>query len=321
MARIAHRETALRHRADRQEVRGNPRRQCRSGVSGEPVGYFDGLVLELSESLRTSSTRGLAYSLRILQIMVRAEFKLKYAGSALGYVWSVVKPLSLFTVLYLVFGRIFKLDVISEFYALALLIGIVLFSFFADGTSQGMVALVHRESLLRRMRFPRVIIPTAATLTAAMTFGINLMVVAGFVAWQGIVPRLDWVLLLPLLLELYLFTLGTALLLATVFVSLRDMGQVWELGVQLLFYASAIVYPLSSIPHWARELAFLFPFTQVMQDVRALVLYDDTSGITITAGDTLGELGRLVPIAIALFVFALGVGVFKRHEPWFAERT
>jgi ABC-2 type transport system permease protein len=273
------------------------------------------------DTVRAPYVDGMRHRLRILQVMVLAEFKLKYAGSALGYVWTVVKPLTLFTIMYLVFGRIFKLNQISEFYPLALLIGIVLFSFFSDGTSQGMVSLVHRESLLRRMRFPRIIIPTAATLTAAMTFGINLLVVAGFVAWNGIVPQLDWVLIPLLLLELYLFTLGTALILTTLFVSLRDIGQVWELGVQLLFYASPIVYPITYLPPWARHLAFLFPPTQVLQDVRALVLYDDHSGITINAGEVLGPFGRVVPIAITLIVVTVGVAFFKRHEPWFAERA
>lgn len=253
--------------------------------------------------------------------MVLAEFKLKYAGSVLGYVWSVAKPLSLFTVMYLVFGRLFKLDDISEFYPLSLLIGIVLFSFFSDATSQGMVSLVHRESLLRRLRFPRMIIPAAATLTAAMTFGVNLLVVAGFVAWQGIVPRLDWVLLVPLLVELYLFTFGMALILTTVFISLRDMGQVWELATQLVFYAAPVIYPVSFLPSWARDLVFLFPPTQVMQDVRALVLYEDDSGLTFTASEAMGQFGRVLPIGITLVAVALGVALFKRYEPWFAERT
>lgn len=278
-------------------------------------------MVEATGFLRAPRVRGIAHLLRILQVMVRAEFKLKYAGSALGYLWSVAKPLTVFTVMYLVFGRIFKLGDISDFYGLALLIGIVLFGFFADATSQGMVALVHRESLLRRLRFPRIIIPTAATLTAGMTFGINLLVVAGFVAWQRIVPQFDWLLLVPLLLELYLFTLGTALILTTLFVSLRDMGQVWELGVQVLFYASPIIYPVSFLPPWARDLAFLFPFTQVLQDVRTLVLYDDSSGITVTSAEALGQFGRLLPIALTLIVFTFGVAVFKRYEPWFAERT
>jgi ABC-2 type transport system permease protein len=253
--------------------------------------------------------------------MVLAEFKLKYAGSALGYIWSVVKPLTLFTIMYLVFGRIFNLDEISPHYGIALLIGIVLWSFFADGTNQGMISTVHRESLLRRLSFPRVLIPTAATLTAAMTFGINLGVVIGFVVWEGLVPQPDWLLVVPLLFELYLFTLGMALILTTVFVSLRDMLQVWELGVQLLFYASPIIYPISYLPPWVRDLAFLFPFTQVLQDVRALILPPDDSGLAVTAEDALDPFGRLLPIAITLMVFTFGVALFKRREPWFAERV
>jgi ABC-2 type transport system permease protein len=279
-------------------------------------------VTEATGYLRETRARRLAHYARVLRVIVLAEFKLKYAGSALGYVWSVVKPVSLFLVLYLIFGRVFELDSLSPFYGMALLMGIVLFTFFADATSQGMVALVHRESLLRRMRFPRVIIPTAATLTAAMTFAINALVVVGFIAWERITPQLDWLLLVPLLLELYVFVLGLALILATLFVSLRDMGQVWELGAQLLLYLSPVVYPVTLVEKlWIQEAMFLFPFTQVLQDVRALVLYDDSSGMTVTASGAFGGLGRLVPIAITLVVFAFGYALFKRNEPWLAERT
>ena len=160
--------------------------------------------------------------------------------------------------MYLVFGRIFNLNEISPHYGLALLIGIVLWSLFADGTNQGMISTVHRESLLRRLSFPRVIIPTAATLTAAMTFAINLVVVAGFVAWEGIVPQPDWLLILPLLLELYLFTLGMALILTTLFVSLARHGP--GLGAR----SSAAVLRVSDrLPDhpsasWARDFAFSF---------------------------------------------------------------
>ena len=172
------------------------------------------------------------------------------------------------------------------------------------------------------MRFPRMLIPIAATLTAGMTFGINLIVVTAFVVWNGITPRPSWVLLIPLLAELYVFTLGTALILATLFVSLRDMGQVWELGVQMLFYAAPVVYPITLLAPWVQDLAFLFPFTQVMQDVRALVLFDDSSGMTITAAETFGGgVARLLPVGITLLVFCTGIAVFKRQEPWLAERT
>jgi ABC-2 type transport system permease protein len=278
-------------------------------------------VVEATRVLDAPRPGKLRHRLRILQVIVLAEFKLKYAGSALGYVWSVIKPLALFTVLYLVFAHIFKLGAVSEFYGVSLLIGIVFFSFFSDATTQGMVSLVHRESLLRRMRFPRMLIPTAATLTAAMTFGVNLVVVAAFIAWERIEPQLDWLLLVLLLVEFYVFVLGLALVLATLFISFRDMGQVWELAAQLMFYASPIIYPAVLLPEWARKIAFLNPFVQILQDVRALVLYDDLPANKITAPDVLGEFGRLIPVGIAFAVFGLGVALFKRYEPWFAERA
>ena len=165
------------------------------------------------------------------------------------------------------------------------------------------------------------VIPAAATLTAALTFAVNTTVVAGFVAYKGLTPQLDWLLLVPLTVELYAFTLGATLILATIFVSLRDIGQVWELTLQMMFYASPIIYPIGYLPGWARDLAFLNPFTQVLQDARALVLYEDLPANNLTAADAFGAAGHLVPIGIALIVLALGIMLFKRYEPWFAERA
>jgi ABC-2 type transport system permease protein len=258
--------------------------------------------------------------LRILTVMAGSEFRLKYAGSALGYVWSVLKPLALFTMLYVVFARVFKLGTLSQYYPVSLLMGIVLFNFFADATLLGMTSLVARASLLSKLVFPRIVIPTAATATAALTFAVNSVVVAGFIAWNGITPQLNWLLVIPLLIELYVFILGLALLLSALFVRFRDISQIWELALQLMFYASPIIYPIGFLPPLLRKLAFINPFTQVLQDIRALILYPDLPGQRITAEDTLGTFGRSLPIAIALATFALGYVVFRREEPWLAER-
>lgn len=262
------------------------------------------------------------HNLRILRVIAAIDFKLKYAGSILGYVWSVVKPLALFTMLYLVFARIFRLADISQYYPLALLIGIVLYTFFTDATSLATTSLVARESLLRKLSFPRLIIPTSVTLGSAITFGVNLLVVGAFVAWNEIPPRLNWVLLVPLLLEFYVFALGVSLILATLFVRFRDISQVWELATQLLLYATPIIYPIGFLPEWARTIAFLSPFTQVLQDIRAIVLYQDLAPNRITAAEAFGSsAGRLIPIAITFAVFAAGIALFKHEEPWFAERV
>lgn len=262
------------------------------------------------------------HQFRILQVMAAADFRLKYAGSALGYLWSVIKPLALFSMLYAVFGRVFHLGAISRYYPLSLLIGIVLFTFFSDGTALGMTSLVSRATLLRKLAFPRMIIPASATGTAALTFLVNSLVIVGFVAWNRIVPRLDWVLLLPLALELYLFILATSLLLSALYVRFRDIGQIWELALQLLFYASPIIYPVGYLPPWGKGIAFLNPVTQVLQDVRALLLYRDLPANRITAATVFeGWGGRLLPIGITLVLLLAAVAFFRHEEPLFAERT
>ena len=260
------------------------------------------------------------HSLRTLRVLAGVDFQLKYSGSILGYVWSVLKPLALFTMLYFIFGRVFRLGEISPYYPLSLLLGIVFFTFFADATSLGMYSILSRESLVRRLSFPRLIIPTSATVTAAMTFGVNCLVIVGFVAWNRITPQLEWLLLVPLLVQLYALVLGVALILTTVFVRLRDIGQVWELLLQLMFYGSPIIYPVGFLPPWARDLVFLSPFTQILQDVRAIILYADLPANRITADDAFRS-GRVAPIAITLGILLLGLWLFRREEPWFAERV
>ena len=134
----------------------------------------------------------------------------------------------------------------------------------ASGTSVralGMTSIVTNASLVRRLAFPRAIVPASATITAAITFAVNSVVVAGFIAWEGITPQLDWLLIPLLVIELYVFILGVAFILSTLFVFFRDIGQVWELGLQLLFYASPIIYPIGFLPPWARDLAFINPVT------------------------------------------------------------
>lgn len=260
------------------------------------------------------------YRFRILRVIAAAEFKLKYADSALGYLWSVLKPLALFTVLYIVFGRILKLGSVSNYYAVSLLMGIVVFSFFAEATAAGMYSLVAREALLRKLIFPRMIVPAAATMTAAMTFCANAIVVGGFVAAKGVAPRLDWLLIIPLLLELYVFVLGIALLLSSAFVRLRDIGQVWELVTQLVFYATPVLYPVGYLPAEARRIAFVNPLAQILQDLRAIVLYPDLRPNRLTVADAFGEWGRLIPIGVVLLILVLGVAVFRREEARLGER-
>jgi ABC-2 type transport system permease protein len=257
----------------------------------------------------------LAYLMRVLRVMASIEFKIKYVDSALGYVWSLAKPLTYFAVLWVVFGRFFDTG-ISNF-PLYLLIGIVLFTFFTDAVGMMLPSIVTRGAILRRMAFPPLVIPISASLTASMTFCVNLVAVTVFIAASRVQPSADWLLVVPLLLELYLFIVGVGLIIATLFVRFRDMGPLWELVAQLLLFASPIMYPITILPEWAQKIALANPFVQVLQDIRLVVLgkSSDIESLLVNAHP------RILPISIAVATLLVGLWLYRRDSPRFAERV
>lgn len=254
----------------------------------------------------------------MLAVIAGSEFKLKYAGSVLGYVWTLLKPLAIFSVLYVVFGRFFKLTVGFDHYPLYLLCGLVLWYFFDDATRVSMPSLVSNASLLQKLSFPRLLIPASATITVAITFAVNLVALAAFVAGNRIVPHLDWLALPALLVELYVFTFAVSVLLATLFVRFRDMGQLWELIATILFWASPIIYTVEFLPPWAQPIAFFNPFVQIMQDVRFIII--GSPQIT-TVTDKLGPFGHLAPLGVIALTLVLALALFRHEERSFAERV
>jgi ABC-2 type transport system permease protein len=280
-------------------------------------------VSELSFPLsRTRPTTGLAYYLRVLGVVGRIEFKAKYAGAALGYAWSIAKPLAYFGVLWLVFAHLLRTANQTDDFPLFLLIGILLFMFFVDTIGVMLPSIVEGGAILRRLAFPPILIPLSASVGICITFFANMSAVVVFIAIQKVAPRPEWLLVPLLLVELYLLCLGLGLLLAALYVRFRDVGQVWELAAQLMFFASAIFFPIGILPGWAQKVAFLNPFVQVMQDVRHAVLGgasgpNDATAATVYAGAG----GRLIPLLIVAFLFVGGLAFFRREARYFAERV
>lgn len=261
---------------------------------------------------------GLAYRARVLGVIAGSEFKQKYAGSALGYVWTLIKPLALFSVLYVVFGRFFKFTVGIDHYPLYLLIGLVLWYFFDDATSFAMPSVVSNASLLQKLAFPRLLVPASATVTVAITFAVSLVALAVFVAGNRITPRLEWLAIAPLLVELYVFVFAVSVLLATLYVRFRDTGQIWDLMAALLFWGSPIIYTVEFLPPWAKPIIFFNPFVQIMQDVRALIIGSEQ---VVTVTEQLGRYGHAAPLGVLVFVLGLALVLFRHEEKSFAERV
>lgn len=265
----------------------------------------------------TSPRHPFAHHLRVLRTIAAIEFKAKYVDSFIGYLWSVARPLAYFGVLWVVFGRFFKTGL--ENFPLYLLIGIVLYAFFIDAVGTTLPSIVNRGSMLRRMSFPPLVIPLSATLTASITFCVNLVVVAVFVAASGTPPRVEWLLVVPLLAELYLLILGVGLIVSTLYVRFRDVGHVWELAAQLLIFAAPIMYPLTFLPSWAEKIAFVNPFVQIVQDLRVAIVggFQDQT-ITAVYGT---PFARVLPLGVVLFTLLGALWLFRRSAPRFAERV
>jgi ABC-2 type transport system permease protein len=265
-------------------------------------------------------TSGMAYYLRVLRVVGGIEFKAKYAGAVLGYVWSLAKPLAYFGVLWLVFAYLLRTSNQTQNFTIYLLIGILLFTFFIDTGSVMLTSIVGGGSILRRLAFPPILVPLSASVGTCITFLANISAIVVFIGIARVSPRPEWLLVPLLIIELYVFSLGVGLLLAVLYVRFRDVSQIWEVASQLLFFASAIFYPIGIVPPWAQKIAFLNPFLQIMQDMRNAVL--GSSGPNdLTATDVYGRGGTLIPIAIAVVLLLGALAFFRRECRYFAERV
>jgi ABC-2 type transport system permease protein len=271
-------------------------------------------------------------NLNLVRELSITQFKLKYTGSALGYVWSLVKPAMLFSIMYLVFSVLLKAAGTgpgSKHFPVQLLLGIVIWTFFAEATSSAVNAIAGAGDLIRKAYFPRWILVVASTTSATLTFAINTVLVIVVTLALGQLDLTWRSLLAPLFyVELVVLILGLSLLLSALFVFFRDLGHIWEIVSLVLFYGSAVVFPFSRIPRQAlRDIDGLNPIAQIIQDLRHALVdpgIPSMGALVDPAHPALGSMGLAgpliaLPILIALAIFAIGFGVFHWLTPKFAE--
>jgi ABC-2 type transport system permease protein len=247
------------------------------------------------------------------------DFKMRFFGSALGYFWQLMRPLMLFGVLYLVFTEFVRVGKAVPHYPVILLTNIILYTFFAEATSGAVTAMVSRENLVRKIQFPRLVIPCAVVLTATFSLVLNLCVVLSFALASGVKPNWGW-LQFPLLVgALGIFTLGCATLISALYVRFRDLKPIWEVTLQLLFYATPVLYTIESINHRLPSVAhalLLNPLAAILQQVRHAVIDPNA----LSAGAAMGASWRLLfPLFVIGGALLLSLYVFKREAPRIAE--
>lgn len=262
------------------------------------------------------------YAMVVFKELVKTDFQLRYQGSFLGMVWSVLKPLMLFAVMYVVFVKFLKFSDGTPTFPISLLCGTCLWSFFSESTSMGMRAIVDRGDMLRKIHFPNYIIVASTTMGSMISLGINLVVVIlfGFFAHAHYTWR---ILLVPLsIIQLYCLGLGVALLLGSLYVYFRDVAHIWEVVLQAMFYATPIIYPISMVAQnkefsWAADILMLNPTTQTIMDIRHNLLSPEYVPTVWTMVDN--KLLCLLPYVLSAVILWLGIHVFRKYSAKFAE--
>lgn len=261
------------------------------------------------------------YSVILIKELVITEFKLRYQGSVLGYLWSLLKPLFLFIILYFVFVYFLKIGAGIPHWPVSMLLGIVIWNYFAEITNGGLKSVVSRGGLIRNINFPKYIIIISSAISASINLFFNLIIVFIFTIING-VPLTFNMLLLPIyLIEILVFGVGIAFTLSSFYVKFRDIQYIWEIIMQGLFYASAAIFPISKVldnHHTIGQLMLMNPVAQALQDARRVFINPDLPNLHTLNGNPLVS---LIPILIVGVVFIFGAWYFRKKSPYFAENV
>ena len=263
----------------------------------------------------------------LLYELVKTDFKLRYQGSFLGILWSVLKPLMLFAVMYMVFVKFLKFTDGTFQYPIVLLLGISLWSFFTEATNVGMQSVVGRGDILRKINFPKYIIILSAMTSSLISLAINLVVVVIFAVITIHATQANFtalVLLVPLsITQLFLLAFGISLFLSTLYVKFRDIGHIWEVVLQILFYSMPIIYPLTQVANLhvlgveVQKIIMLNPVAQTIQDIRHNLISPETVPTTWSTIDNPWLV--LIPIVLTVIIIGIGAIYFSKNSKKFAE--
>jgi ABC-2 type transport system permease protein len=259
------------------------------------------------------------YSVILLRELVRTDFKIRYQNSILGYVWSLLRPLLMFVILYLVFTKFLKVGDNVPYYPVYLLLGLLFWNFFVEVTMGSVTAIVGKGDLIRKINFPKYVIILSVLMSALINLSLTSIVIIIFMI-AGHVP-VTWsaLMLIPLVIELIIIALTVAFFLSTAFVRYRDVSYIWEVIIQAAFYATPILYALTRVPHRFAKILILNPFAQVIQDARYVLITHSTETIsTVYHGD---KWIWGIPIGLTLILFIFSTTYFRRHSKSFAEEV
>lgn len=259
--------------------------------------------------------------------LAKTEFKLTFFGSALGYLWQLMRPLLLFGVIYGVISAVAKsIGKGVPFFPVSILLGIVMFNFLSEASGGSVTSLVNRENLVRKIEFPRLAVPLSTVTTALMNFGLNAIPVIVFLLAAGGSAMWSWLEVPLLVLLLAAFMAGLGMILSVGYVYYRDVRPIWEVVLQTTFYASPIFYPITAAEKTftvlgvSVNLAHVMmanPFVALLVQMRHVLIDPRYPSAAAAIG---GSAMLLIPVAVWLAAIAGGFWLFDRQAPRVAEQ-
>jgi len=243
--------------------------------------------------------------------LARTDFKLRFHGSILGYVWALLKPLSLFLILNFVFSSLFNpMSTGTHHYSLQLLSSLMLFGFFTDGSMAGLLSLVNKSTLVTKIFVPRWIIIVASTVQTSLVFAINLFIITLFFLWYGVWPGFAGILTFAFYIVLtYALILAFSFIAAPIFVQFRDLVQVWEVTVSALFYATPVIYPLTIFPPKYHAVVLANPMAFIVHHTK----------LALTEGQFASWQTNALFAAAVMALLGFSLLIYRRLEPKVAE--
>lgn len=255
----------------------------------------------------------------ILRAMVSTDFKVRYQNSTLGYVWSLLKPLFIFGILYVLFTYAFPQGSKGiQHFGVWLLTGIVMWNFFSEATMIGARSIVDNGQLIRKVAIPRYLLVVASSVSALINLGLGMVVVVIFALLSGMVPTISWLLLIPIVAQLFLLSIGLALFLSALYVKFRDIAYIWEILLQAGFYASGVIFAIIYMPTVVQKIALLNPVTQIIQEARHAIMPENPASQTVWQTFH-NPLIWCVPVLITVLVVVFGWWYFMKRQRTFAE--
>ncbi len=254
----------------------------------------------------TRSRQRSNYSSLILQFALK-DFKIRYTHSVLGYTWSVINPVIFFGLYYIVATNFLAVKIPK--YPAFLLLSVVLWNFFFEGSSRGVGSLLGRADVLSKMVMPREVVVYSALLSAGLTFVINLLVLL-LLLWATGTEMTSAALFFPFMLaNLIALTLGVSLLLAPIYVRFHDIGYLWNIVLQVGFWMTPILYSELNVPERWRWIVWWNPVARILVDSRRCLVYGLYPGMR----------GFLLTTLYSVGILLIGVFVFRRLQAKVAD--